>query len=51
MALVYISMVRKPHGNRPLGRLWYRSKYNIKTDLRETDFEDKTWIGLAQNSV
>jgi hypothetical protein len=40
--------VRKPEGNRPLGRHWSRWVNNINMDLQEVGW-DLDWIGLAQN--
>jgi hypothetical protein len=40
-------LVEKPEGKRPLERL--RSRWNIKTDLKETGSEGVDWIRLAEN--
>jgi hypothetical protein len=37
-------------GKRPLRRLRLRRKYNIKMDLKETEFEGLDWINMAQDS-
>jgi hypothetical protein len=46
----YRLLVRKPEGNRPLGRprrRWVDN--NIRMDLREEGWSDVDWIGLAKN--
>jgi hypothetical protein len=41
----YRIMVRKPEGNRPLGRHKSRWEDNIKIDLQEVGW--RAWIGLV----
>ena len=45
---VYRVLVRKPEGNRPLGRPKRRLEDNIKMDLQEVGFGDTDWIEMAQ---
>jgi hypothetical protein len=40
-------LVRKPEGKRPLGRPARRWVDNIPMDLREMEWGDMNWIGLA----
>jgi hypothetical protein len=42
-------LVGKPEGKRPLGRLRRRWVDNIRMDLREVEWGDVDWIGLAQD--
>ena len=46
---VYRVLVRKPEGNRPLGRPRRRWEDNIKMDLQEVGCEGMDWISLAQD--
>jgi hypothetical protein len=46
---VYMILVGKLKGNRPLIRLRHRWEDGIKMDLRETGYESVEWIHLAQN--
>jgi hypothetical protein len=46
---VYRLLVRKPEGNRPLGRPRRRWINNIKMDLLEIGKDGVDWIGLAQD--
>ena len=46
---VYIILVGKPEGKRPLGRPRSRWEDNIKMDLREMGCDAGDWIDLAQN--
>jgi hypothetical protein len=46
---VYRVLVRKPEGKRPLGRLWCRCVYNIKTDHQALGCGCMDWIELAQD--
>jgi hypothetical protein len=46
---VYMLLVRKPEGKRPLGRPRSRWIYNIKMDLLEIGLSVVDWIGLAQD--
>jgi hypothetical protein len=41
--------VGKPEGKRPLGRPRRRWVDNIKTDLREIEWDCMDWIDLAQD--
>jgi hypothetical protein len=41
--------VRKPEGERPLGRQRRRWVDNIRMSLVEVDWDDVDWIGLAQD--
>jgi hypothetical protein len=43
---VYMVLVVKPEGKRPLGRPRYRWEDNIKLDLQEVVCGDMDWIGL-----
>jgi hypothetical protein len=44
---VYMLLVRKPEGTRPLGRTRRRWMSNIKIDLLEIGLSVVDWIGLA----
>jgi hypothetical protein len=44
----YRSLVGKPEGNTPLGRLRRRWKDNIKMNLKEIGLGGMEWIGLAE---
>jgi hypothetical protein len=44
---VYMLLVGKPEGKRPLGRPRCRCMYNIKMDLLEIGVSVVDWIGLA----
>ena len=46
---VYRVLVRKPEGNRPLGRPRRRWEDNIKMDLQEVGCGGIDWIDLAQD--
>jgi hypothetical protein len=46
---VYIFLVGKPKGKRPLGRPRHRWEDNIRMDLQEVGCGDMDWIGLAQD--
>jgi len=46
---VYLFLVGKPEGRRPLGRPRRRWAYNIRTDLEEVGCVYMDWIGLAQD--
>jgi hypothetical protein len=48
---VYWVLVRRPKGNRPLGRSSRKWEDNIKMDLREIDIDGVKLIRLAQNRV
>jgi hypothetical protein len=43
------SLVGKPEGKRPLGRLRPRWVDNSEIDLRERKWDDMDWIDMAQN--
>jgi hypothetical protein len=45
----YRILVRKPEGNRPLGRPRHRWEDNIKADLLEVGCGGMDWIELAQD--
>jgi hypothetical protein len=45
------SLVGRPKGKRPLGRLRHRWEDNIKLDLREIGINGANWIQLAQDRV
>jgi hypothetical protein len=45
----YRILVGEPEGKRPHKRLLRRGVDNIKMDLREIDWGDMEWIGLAQD--
>jgi len=46
---VYMVLVGKPEGKRPLGRPSRRRADNIRVDLQEVGCGYKDWIGLAQD--
>jgi hypothetical protein len=46
---VYRLLVRKPEGNRPLGKPRHRWVVNIRMDLGEEGWGDVDWNGLAQD--
>ena len=46
---VYMALVGKPEGKRPLGRPRRRWEDNIKTDLQEVGRRVMDWIELAQD--
>jgi hypothetical protein len=46
---VYILLVGKPEGERPLGRPRLRWVDNIRMDLGEVEWGDVDWIGLDQD--
>ena len=46
---VYMFLVGKPEGKRPLGRPRGRWVDNIRMDLQEVGCEYMDWIGLAQD--
>jgi len=48
---VYVVLVGRPEGKRPLGRPRLRWEDDIKMDLREIGIDEANWIRLAQNSV
>jgi hypothetical protein len=47
----YRLLVRKPEGNRPLGRPRCRWIYNIKMDRVEVGLGGVDWIGLVQDKI
>jgi hypothetical protein len=47
--MLWFSLVGKPEGKRPLGRLRRRWADNIKMDLREVGWDGSDWIDLAQD--
>jgi hypothetical protein len=46
---VYMLLVGKPEGKRPLGRRKLRWINNIKMDLSEIGLGSVDWIGLSQD--
>ena len=46
---VYMILVRKPEGRRPLGRPRRRWVDNIRMDLQEVGYGYMDWIGMAQD--
>jgi len=46
---VYMVLVGKPEGKRPLGRPRRRWEDNIRMDLQEVRCEGMDWIELAQD--
>ena len=46
---LYMVLVRKPGGKRPLGRHKRRWENNIKMDHQEVGCGDMDWIELAQD--
>jgi hypothetical protein len=46
---VYMILMEKPEGKRPLGRHKCKWKDNIKMDLREIGWGDVDLIDMAQN--
>jgi hypothetical protein len=47
--VVYMVLVGKPEGKRPLGRTRRRWADNIKMDLQEMGCEGMDWIELVEN--
>ncbi|KAJ4450840.1 hypothetical protein ANN_02271 [Periplaneta americana] len=45
----YRVLVGRPEGKRPLERPRRRGEDNIAMDLREVGYDDRDWIGLAQD--
>jgi hypothetical protein len=48
---VYMVLVGRPEGKRPLGRPRRKWEDNIKLDLRETGIDGANWIRVAQDRV
>jgi hypothetical protein len=48
---VYMVLVGRPEGKRPLGRPRRRWEDNIKMDLREIGIDGANWSQLAQDRV
>jgi hypothetical protein len=48
---VYMVLVERPEGKRPLERPRRRWEDNIKMDLREIGIDGANWIRLAQGRV
>jgi hypothetical protein len=46
---VYLGLVGKPEGKRPLERPRFRWEDNIKTDLQEVGCGGMDWIELAED--
>jgi hypothetical protein len=49
MYYIFMIFVRNPEGNRQLGRSRRRWVDNIKTDLREIEWDSMDWLDLAQD--
>jgi len=47
---IYVVLVWKPEGKRPLGRSRHRREVNSKLDLQEVGCLGMDWIELAQNA-
>jgi hypothetical protein len=47
--VVYMLLVGKPEGKRPLGRPRHRWEDNIRMDLQEVGCGCEDWKGLAQD--
>jgi hypothetical protein len=45
----FLILVGKPERKRPLGRPERRWMNNIKVDLRDTEWDDVDWVGLAED--
>jgi hypothetical protein len=48
---VFVVLVGRPEGKRPLGRPRRRWQDNIKIDLREIGIDEVNWILLVQDRV
>jgi hypothetical protein len=48
---VYMVLVGRPKGKRPLGRPRHKWEDSIKMDLREIGINEANWIQLAQDRV
>jgi hypothetical protein len=48
---VYMVLVGKPEGKRPLGRPRHKGEDNIKIDLKEIGIDWVNWIWLTQGRV
>jgi hypothetical protein len=48
---VYMVLVGRLEGKRPLGKPRHRWEYNIKMDFREMGINGANWIWLAQDRV
>jgi hypothetical protein len=48
---VYMALVGRPKGKRPLGRPRRRWEDNIKMNLREMGIDGANWIRLAEDRV
>jgi hypothetical protein len=46
---VYMVLVEKPEGKRPLERPWRRWEDGLKMDLRKLGWGDAEWIHLARD--
>jgi hypothetical protein len=44
----YNIFIGKPYEKRPFGRIGHRWELNIRTDLREIEWEGVDWMHLAQ---
>jgi transposase len=49
--VVYMVLVGRSEGNRPLGRPRRRWEDTIKMNISETGFDGENWIQLAQDRV
>jgi hypothetical protein len=48
---VYMNLVGRPEGKRPVGRPRSRWEVNYKLDLREIGIDEANWIQLPQDRV
>jgi hypothetical protein len=46
---LYVILVEKPEGKRPLGRPCHRWEDGLRMDLKETDWVGVDWNRLAQD--
>jgi hypothetical protein len=49
MRNAYKVLVRKPEGERTVGKHWHKWEDNIKMDLKEIGYEAVDWIQLDQS--
>jgi hypothetical protein len=48
---VYMVLVGRPEGKRPLRRPWHKWEDNINMDVRDIGIDGANWIRLAQDTV